>query len=76
MTHDVGSIKMRMPNNKSSAITVSRHKNGSVGIHMSRTAEGEALLILPPPIAKQLAELIWKAARMETIAIAPPEKQT
>lgn len=58
---DIGTVRMRMPGGKASAITVSVAHNGSIDIHFSRTSEGEALMRLPVYAAKQLGELLTKA---------------
>lgn len=57
---DIGHIKMRTPGGKPSVITVSTNDKG-VGIHLTRSAEGEALILLPQYAAKELADLLAKA---------------
>jgi hypothetical protein len=63
---DVGTIKMRMPGGRQSSITVSHAPTGAIDIHFERTSEGEALMRLPVYAAKQLGELLMKAAAVTT----------
>lgn len=58
---DIGTIRMRAPGGRPSAITVSIADSGAVDIHFSRTSEGEALMRLPLYAAKQLSELLARA---------------
>ena len=58
---DIGTIRMRSPAGRSSAITVSRRDDGSVDLHFSRTSEGEALMRLPTFAAKRLGDLLLQA---------------
>lgn len=61
-TSAVGTVRMRDSGGRRSAITVSRLENGSVDIHFSRSAEGEALMRLPRFAAKELGKLLAKAS--------------
>jgi hypothetical protein len=59
---DIGTIKLKSPSGHKTAITVAIGSRGSIDIHFSRTSEGEALIRLPAFTAKQLSELLAKAA--------------
>ena len=63
---DIGTIKMRMPNGRKSAINVSVLDDGTVDIVVQRSSEGEALIRLPRDTARQLSHLLAKAAFIPT----------
>lgn len=58
---EIGQVRMRSPDGKPSRITVAKRDNGVVNVHLSRSAEGEMLIVLPPYAAKELGELLTKA---------------
>ena len=60
---DIGTIRMRSPGGKRTAIAVSVTDTGVVDIHFSRTSEGEALMRLPLYAAKGLGDLLLKATK-------------
>ena len=68
--NDVGTIIMRMPNGKKSAIVVSIAPNNTVDITFQRSSEGELLVRLPAVTAKELSEHLATAA-----CIACPSKK-
>src|SRR5688572_17845458 len=63
---EIGAINLRNPAGYKTKISVSRHGDGKVDLHFSRTSEGEVLVILPPSIAHQLSELLSRAAAKAT----------
>lgn len=62
--NDIGTIIMKMPNGKKSAIVVSLGPKGTVNIMVQRSSEGEALIFLPASVAKQLSDHLATAAAL------------
>lgn len=58
---DVGIVEMKTPQGRKSHIAVSLGPDGTVNIVVSRTSEGEALIMLPTYAAKKLGELLMLA---------------
>jgi hypothetical protein len=67
----IGTIRMHMPSGRPSSISVSVIDSGAIDIHMSRTAEGEALLRLPRFSARELGKLLLEAS--EATVLTSPE---
>lgn len=61
-TTKVGEIKMRSPSGHPTRIAVDVTDDGTVGIHINRTSEGEVLILLPADVTKQLSDLLAKAS--------------
>jgi hypothetical protein len=55
---EIGIVKMRTPQGRQSHIAVSVNKKGTVDIVLSRSSEGEALVMLPFYAATELSVLL------------------
>lgn len=64
MSNDIGTIIMRMPNGKKSAIVVTLGPKGTVDILVQRSSEGEALIRLPAETAGKLGEHLATASAL------------
>lgn len=60
---EVGTIRMRTPQGRSSWVTVHRCDDGSIDLHFGRSSEGELLTRLPLFAAIELQQLLTKATQ-------------
>lgn len=67
---EIGQVKMRTPQGKPSRITVTLRNDGCVDIHLTRSEEGEAVLMLPGYAAERLGELLIAATKVRKAAVS------